>query len=305
MELLLQIRRTKKVCSLSLIFFSLVAALFADTTHVVMRGETLYAISRKYQITVAELRAANNMNEQDMLKAGQKLVIPSPDIASAVALAGNPVLPQPSNRKTRNYVVVKGDTFYGIARKNGITLSELFAMNGLGNDAVLKAGQSLAVPGETTSPASSIPPVPDTSGTAAILPDLKSADPRNYTSADKADSLLVWPVKTSGITYVKGKVSGVQLSAAHDEPVTAIRAGTVMYCGTYRGFGEVVFVQSKTGLIYAYTGLGSVSVKKGDYAVFGDRIGTAGIDTISRKSQMTFMVFQNGMPIDPAKAPRG
>ena len=77
-----------------------------------------------------------------------------------------------------------------------------------------------------------------------------------------------------------------------------------MYVGVYRGFGQVVFVQSKTGLIYAYTGLGSVKVHKGEYAVSGCELGTAGLDSLSQKYQITFMVFQNGQPIDPAKAPR-
>ena len=77
-----------------------------------------------------------------------------------------------------------------------------------------------------------------------------------------------------------------------------------MYVGVYRGFGQVVFIQSKTGVIYTYTGLGSVTVKKGDYVVYNQQLGTAGIDAISGKPGITFMVFQNGQPIDPAKAPR-
>lgn len=289
--------------------------LFADTVHIVSQGETLYSISRKYQITVGELRAANNMDDADVLKSGKKLVIPSADISAAAALAGNPVVPPVVETKnTREYTVQKGDTFYGIARKNGITLPELFALNGLGKDSILKAGQKLNVPSAGSSESGAVPaenPAENADGEntaaapAAVLPDITKADPRNYTPADKAETMLVWPVKAPAITYVSGKVSGVQLSAKRDEAVTSIRAGTVMYCGTYRGFGQVVFVQSKTGLIYAYTQLGSVNVKKGDYTVFGEKLGTAGIDTISRKSQLTLMVFQNGLPIDPAKAPRG
>jgi len=300
------------------------ASIYADTTHVVAQGETLYAISRKYQLTVAELRAANNMSENDVLKAGQKIIVPTADITSAAALAGSGVAPDTAGRKTVPYKVQKGDTFYGIARKNNMSLSELFAMNGLGNDAVLKAGQELLVPAPGTSSSARQPTAGTSSGFAAgsssgtsagtasgtvsagqKLPDLQSADPRTYASGKQSDSLLVWPVKSPSVTYVKGKVSGVQLSAKKDEAVTAIRAGTVMYCGTYRGFGQVVFVQSKTGLIYAYTGLGSINVKKGDYVVFGAELGIAGVDTISHKSQLTLMVFQNGQPIDPAKAPRG
>ena len=129
-------------------------------------------------------------------------------------------------------------------------------------------------------------------------------DTRNYGNTITADSNTIWPVKNPKVTQIKGKVSGVQLSASKNESVNCIHEGTVMYVGVYRGFGQVVFVQTKTGLIYAYTGLGSVKVRKGQYAVFGAELGTAGLDSISQKYQITFMVFQNGQPIDPAKAPR-
>ena len=104
---------------------------------------------------------------------------------------------------------------------------------------------------------------------------------------------------------MKGKVSGVELSAKKNEQVKSIRAGTVMYTGMYRGYGNVVFVESKTGLIYAYSWLGSVNVKRGDYVVCGDTVGTAGKDPDTGRPRLTFMVFQNGMPMDPVKAPRG
>ena len=80
------------------------------------------------------------------------------------------------------------------------------------------------------------------------------------------------------------------------------------YIKSKKGLGEYLVNAFsnllKTGIIYAYAGLGSISVKKGDYAMFGTSLGTVGIDPISKKSQITLMVFQNGQPIDPAKAPR-
>lgn len=269
-------------------------ALFADTVHLVEKGETLYSISRKYQITVSELRAANGLGEGDVLKFGQKLNIPTPDIENAAALNSSS-LPTSSysSDNLETYVAQKGDTYYGIARERGIKVAELFALNNLGNGASLKAGQKLKVPSAASSTVAQ---------TSSL--DLKEADPRKYSSAKNSGG-LVWPVKNPRITYVNGKVSGVQLSAARKEKVMNIMSGTVMYCGSYRGFGEVVFVQSKTGLIYAYTGMSEVSVQKGDYVVYGDTIGTAGVDSISKESRLTLMVFRNGSPIDPATAPRG
>ena len=73
---------SKNIRSLFIVLFVLLNSavfLFADSTYVVKKGDTLYSISRKYEITVAELRTANNLSENDVLKEGAKLVIPSAD----------------------------------------------------------------------------------------------------------------------------------------------------------------------------------------------------------------------------------
>jgi len=309
------LKKTLLICT---ILFVASISLFADTTYKVEKGDTLYSISRKYQITVAELRAANNLSENDVIKVGQKLKIPTADISNAAALAtdnkattsGSATLS--STKATKEYTVVKGDTMYSISKKNGMTLAEFMALNGLDSNSVIKVGQKLKIyvasSGTEKSGASGqsgVPePVEGSEGQKTTSTTTTAPDTRTYGTTVTADKNTVWPVKNPTVTQVKGKVGGVQLSAQVNEPVVCIREGTVMYVGVYRGFGQVLFVQSKTGVIYTYTGLGSVSVKKGDYVVYNQQLGTAGIDPISNKPGITFMVFQNGQPIDPAKAPR-
>lgn len=308
-------------------FLAFISFSFADSTYIVEKGDTLYSISRKNQITVAELRAANNLSENDVLKAGQKIVIPEADIGTAAALSqtvsSQKTTATSSNGKTSFYTVQKGDTLYGIARKNGMSVAELLTLNGLDSSAVIKVGQKIKITGSgnvssgtdtvvaaqpskniTQKTSISNQSVSQGNNVTSINLNDKTPDTRTYGSTVSSDANTKWPVKNPKITSVKGKVSGVQLSAKENETVTCIHEGTVMYVGVYRGFGQVLFIQSKTGLIYAYTGLGSISVKKGDYAVSGDSLGTAGIDPISGKPQITFMVFQNGQPIDPRVAPR-
>ena len=292
-----------------------VGFLAADTTYKVEKGDTLYSISRKYQITVPELRAANNLSENDVIKVGQKLKIPSADISAAAALASDKKAATSSNAsisattKTKEYTVIKGDTMYSISKKHGMTLAEFMALNNLDNSSVIKVGQKLKI---TDTKSVSVPenksgvpePVEGVEGKSNTSNSSTAPDTRTYGTTVTADKNTIWPVKNPTVTQVKGKVGGVQLSAQVNEPVVCIREGTVMYVGVYRGFGQVLFVQSKTGVIYTYTGLGSVNVKKGDYVVFNQQLGTAGTDPISKKSCINFMVFQNGQPIDPAKAPR-
>ena len=297
---------TKKSLTFISIFLFLSFCIFADTSYKVNKGDTLYSICRKYQITVAELRAANNLSENDVLKAGQKLIIPEADISTAVALSGNNNNKSDSPVNTSNTTeieVKKGDTLYSLSKKYGLTVADLLAINNLDSSSVIKVGQKLKVRTTSLSNASQ-----NKSKAANVNNDIKvvekAPDTRTYGATVTADTNTKWPVSNPKIIQVKGKISGVQLSAKENEKVLCIHEGTVMYVGTYRGFGQVVFVQSKTGLIYAYTGLGSVKVKKGEYVVAAAELGSAGIDPISGKSQITFMVFQNGQPIDPGKAPR-
>ena len=293
----------KKLLCASLCFSALF--LFADDVkHAVQKGETYYSISKKYGLTVDELCKLNNLTTDCVLKAGQVLIVKKDsevkqekkESVSGGVKTSNEIKPatetKSDTRKYDTYTVQKGDTFYRISKVNGITVDELKKLNNLENDTVLKLGQKLKIPVTLV----------DTKNTS--LPDLPSNDPRNY-STKKVDSSVVWPVKNPEVTYMKGKVSGVRLSASKDETVKAIRAGTVMYVGNYRGYGQVVFVQSKTGHMYTYSGLGSIKVKKGDYIVFGDVIGTAGVDSITNANCITLMVFQKSTPIDPVKAPRG
>lgn len=276
---------------------------FADTKHTVEKGDTLYSISKKYSITLDQLRKANNLTDTDVIKVGQKLTIPGKDDNSSTSKIKTEVT---------EYVVQKGDTLYGIAKKQGIKVADLMELNGLDNNSVIIVGQKLKIKTAfssvkttttTTTTKTTTTTTTSSAGTTTTV-TTPIPDTRTYGTSVNADKSTIWPVKNPTVTTVKGKVNGVQLSAQKNESVTCIREGSVMYIGVYRGYGQIIFVQSKTGIIYAYAGLNTISVKKGDYVLFGKELGTAGVDSLTGKSQITFMVFQNGQSIDPAKAPR-
>lgn len=280
-------------------FLFLSFSLYADSIYEVQKGDTLYSLSRKYQITVNELRIANNLSETDVIKAGEKLTIPSANIANAAALTQKSE-EKPVNKtdkvSSQKYTVQKGDTLYGLSRKYGISVADLMNFNGFDSSSTLKIGQVILIPGKNSKEEEKIVAQKTESSKNNVKNDSKNENPA-------ASKKILWPLENPKVKNISGKVSGVLLTGKDNESVKAVREGTVMYTGVYRGFGELVFVQSKTGgLIYSYSGLDSVSVKKGDYILSGSEIGKTGR---GKESSIKFMVFKNGKPVNPETAPRG
>ena len=100
--------------------------------YVVKSGDTLYGISKKYDVSVNDLIRFNNLNF-NILSIGQILKIPEnySDIINDL----------PSYF---NYTVKKGDTLYKIAIENNIDLDTLMKDNGLTSN-ILKIGQVLKI----------------------------------------------------------------------------------------------------------------------------------------------------------------
>lgn len=95
--------------------------------YIVKKGDTLYSISRKFGVSVNELKGYNNLTN-NTLSIGQYLKIPQEEISD-----------EPG---TEYYIVKSGDTLWSIAKNNNLTVSELKNINNLKSNA-LSIGQKL------------------------------------------------------------------------------------------------------------------------------------------------------------------
>ena len=95
-------------------------------SHEVLSKETLWGISKKYNVTVDELKKANPLLETEGLKIGQKIVIPS-----ANSLPNDkPVIQEIASSEVELFREVKAkETKYGISKEYGITVAELERQN--------------------------------------------------------------------------------------------------------------------------------------------------------------------------------
>ncbi len=108
--------------------------------HTVQSGDTLWGISRQYQISVDEIRRINNMSDAS-LSLGQRLQV---SIDSPSYGGGNTAA---ASSPTGNiYTVQAGDSLWRIATKLNVSVNEIKALNGLTSNA-LSLGQQLRVSG--------------------------------------------------------------------------------------------------------------------------------------------------------------
>ncbi|TPN84752.1 LysM peptidoglycan-binding domain-containing protein [Aquimarina algicola] len=97
-------------------------------THKVKRKETLYGISRKYKITVEDIKKYNKRLYSEQIKKKDKIRIP----VYADDRIENPIQIDSTDSRvttTTKYKIQPKDTKYSIARRHGITVEELEQLN--------------------------------------------------------------------------------------------------------------------------------------------------------------------------------
>lgn len=127
------------------------------TLHEVQAGETLYALSRKYGISVQDLIRWNQLPDQPVLNIGQQLRISPSDGAAPVAeeLASETqadtatetqteAAPSEQNGRYRYHEVSAGESMYRVARMYNVTIKDIMQWNNKDNFD-LREGEQLIV----------------------------------------------------------------------------------------------------------------------------------------------------------------
>jgi len=117
----------------------------SDGTYIVKKGDSLWAISKRNDISVRDLAAANGMSIKVPIKIGQKLIIPGkskPAESSSPATSAKPSV-DPTGK---TYTVVSGDSYYRIGKKLGVNYLKLMNFNNDTEKSILQPGQVIKVP---------------------------------------------------------------------------------------------------------------------------------------------------------------
>lgn len=102
----------------------------ANTIHEVQPKETLFSLSKKYDVSVDDIKKANTVTLENGLQVGQKIIIPIKGSGVAAQVKAEKKAETKPNQPSYMYhVVEKGETKYSIAKEYGMTIQLLDELN--------------------------------------------------------------------------------------------------------------------------------------------------------------------------------
>ncbi|MBQ7304450.1 MAG: M23 family metallopeptidase [Alphaproteobacteria bacterium] len=290
----------KKVCSVVILIFMLTGcynsggqvrlfnkySLFGSTpsTLEVEKGDTLYSISKRYDVSLNELIKHNNLRAPYSLKVGQTLKLPL----------------------AKYHMVKKGDTLYAIARKYNTNTSSLVTLNGLKPPYSLNVGQKLQISGSSSYVAAKKSAL-RTKYAKKNTSTYKKSAKSTYVAPKNRTAKFAWPVRgriISGFgTIGKGrKNDGINIKAPLGTDVKAADKGVVAYAGNeLKGFGNLILIKHPDGWITAYAHNQKLFVRKGQQVVKGEKIATVGQTGGVDSPQLHFEVRAGKKAVNPRK----
>ncbi len=266
-----------------LIFLFFLLSGCAQTVRV-RKGDTLYSISRRYNVPVRGLIQENKILAPYIIKVGQTLKMPT----------------------QKTYTVRKGDTLYSIARKHNLSVNQVARQNKLSAPYTLKPGQKLILQswdeGGTTSKTNQTAPKKTNQKTTATSVRKKDIKVPNSAKNKKFNRPVQGKViQKFGMTSNGTYNDGINISAPKGTPILSAEKGTVAYAGSdLKGYGNLVLVRHDGGWFTAYAHADKILVKKGDVIRLRQKIATVGQSGGVKQPQLHFEVRYKSKPLDPA-----
>jgi murein DD-endopeptidase MepM/ murein hydrolase activator NlpD len=278
----------------------------------VERGDTVYAIARRFNVSPADVIDENDLKKPYALKVGQVLKLPN---GAAAMKVDAPVQSSPSRvvvAKDELYTVRSGDTLYSISRRSGVPVANIASANNLPAPYALEVGRRLVIPQAPTGakPVLTAQKAPAESAASSEPPPSDVAEIARQASYSKpapvsASSMFDWPVRGAVISeFGSGDLGrrndGVNIAAPVGTAVRAAADGQVVYRGSeLEGFGNLLLVKHSDGYVTAYAHNDAMLVKKGDQVRKGQVIAKVGQTGAVTTPQLHFEIRQQSKAVDP------
>ena len=263
-----------------------------------------------------------------MLKHFSQIVI----VASILLLAAcgghptyNPGYSATQEQVRGQHIVQKGETFYSIAKRYGMTVKILSRYNPKVVPSRLLAGTVLSIPVDKNEVANDrvlyVVQKGDTLSRiadhfAVKLNELKLSNPNiNPRKLSVGQKIwiptgkrivvgFIWPLNNPRMINGYGDEDwglqkGVNLAAKYGQAVFAAKEGTVSFAGSMRSLGKVIIIQHPGDQQTVYAGCDTLKVKEGDNVKQRQAIATVGHNTLVNRPALHFQFRDRGAPLPP------
>lgn len=115
-------------------------------TYTVKKGDSLWGIARRNNVSVNELYAANGMTKDSVLQIGREIRIPTEGGTAIInTVTADSYQPTSLNQSSVEYTVKRGDALSRIARQYDTSVRAIKAANGKTSD-LIRVGETLVIP---------------------------------------------------------------------------------------------------------------------------------------------------------------
>ncbi len=230
--------------------------------HVINPGETLMALSRKYNKSLSEIARANNLPINHRVQVGERVVIPGLRGGSSQVAAATP---RPA--------LAPAQPAQPAAQPQRMVAYE-------------PPAQAAA---RVVSPAASNPEPEQAAATE------EPAGATGFRWPARGRIIAGFGPKPTG-----QQNDGINLAVPEGTPVRAAEDGTVAYAGNeLKGYGNLVLIRHANGYVTAYAHASELLVKRGDTVKRGQVIAKSGQTGNVSSPQLHFEVRKGATPVDP------
>jgi murein DD-endopeptidase MepM/ murein hydrolase activator NlpD len=299
----------------------------ASRTITVREGQSLWDIAVAWGITVETIAVANNLADANVVKPGQRLLIPVADDPAARAKvaanaarsvaasaksapsssAATSTTPRTAARASRRPAagaltvrLSEGQTVWSLARAHGTSVDAIVAANGLRSADRVRAGTRLVIPGRTG--ASRLSRV---STMRAGAQRAGEAFTNASTGAVRIARGFLWPARgqlTSRFGWRRWRHhDGIDIAAPYGSPIYAARPGRVVFAGWYYAYGRAVIIDHGNGVQTLYGHASKLLASPGETVREGQLIARVGTSGRSTGPHLHFEVRHNGRAVDPMR----
>ena len=177
----------------------------STTTHKVKQNETVWALSKKYGVSIQSIEKLNRINSNHLIITGQTLQIPSKD--------GSQTVNKNDNKST--YTIKSGDTLWRIAQNNHISLDELLSLNNLNASDIIYPGQVIKLTSAAaTSTSNTQQQVQDKAATATPATDNQSSQAQATSASSSSQAVSTAQSSSAATTAASPSVTTPAASQA-------------------------------------------------------------------------------------------